>query len=165
MQFNTIRGKVDVRASDYGLAARFEPRHAYCCMALMLHKYHSELSTAIESQSRAFVAKPISKKVIDSLVEDVAPLTTIHNFLKARLQTYKWAKGGNAREKFFECVAAQTRLFADCGKILEALGGILATATAEKKLNPLHQSTALLPQDRSEALEARTRQDDRRRSG
>ena len=84
----------------------------------------------------------------------MAPLTTIHNFLKACLHTYKWGKDERAREKFSECVAAETRLFADCGKILMAVGGILASATAEKKLCS-SQMIALSPEDRVEALEAK----------
>ena len=42
MQFNTIGGRVDVKYTDYGLAARFEMRHSYCCMAIVLHQYLSE---------------------------------------------------------------------------------------------------------------------------
>ena len=133
MQFNTIGGRVDVQFRDYGLAARFEMRHSYCCMAVMLHQYLSELPASSESQTHARVAKPLNKKVIDALLEDVAPLTTMHNFLKVLLHTYKWVNDERAREKFSDCVAAETRLFSDCGKILMALGGLLAAATAEKE--------------------------------
>ena len=42
MQFNTIGGKVDVKPNDYGLAARFEMRHSFVCMAIMLRQYMSE---------------------------------------------------------------------------------------------------------------------------
>ena len=62
MQFNTIGGRVDVKVTDYGLAARFEMRHSYCCMAVMLHQYLSELPATIESQTRACIAKPLNKK-------------------------------------------------------------------------------------------------------
>ena len=84
----------------------------------------------------------------------MAPLTTIHNFLKVCLQTYKWNRDERAREKFSDCVAAETRLFADCGKILMALGGILAAASSEKKIHS-SQVIALSPEDRVEALEVK----------
>ena len=154
MQFNTIGGRVDVKYTDYGLAARFEMRHSYCCMAVMLHQYLSELPACIESQPRACIAKPLNRKIIDALLEDVAPLTTIHNFLKVCLQTYKWNKDERAREKFSECVVAETRLFSDCGKILMVLGGILAAASTEKKIHS-SQAIVLSPEDRRDALESK----------
>ena len=82
-------------------------------------------------------------------------MTTIHNFLKACLHTYKWGKDEHSREKISECVAAETRLFADCGKILQVVGGILSAATAEKRARLSESTSILSPEERSEALEAR----------
>ena len=42
LQFNTIGGRVDVRPSDYGFAAKFEMRHSFACMAIMLRQYMGE---------------------------------------------------------------------------------------------------------------------------
>ena len=64
MQFNTIGGRVDVRYTDYGLAARFEMRHSYCCMAVMLNQYLTELPASFESQAHAWIAKPLNKKLL-----------------------------------------------------------------------------------------------------
>ena len=64
MQFNTIGGRVDVKYTDYGLAARFEMRHSYCCMAVMLNQYLSELTVVSEIQTQAWVAKPLNKKLL-----------------------------------------------------------------------------------------------------
>ena len=41
-QFTAIGGRVDVKHPDWGLAAKFQIRHAFASIAVMLHQYLCE---------------------------------------------------------------------------------------------------------------------------
>ena len=137
-QFTTIGGRVDVKPSDFGLAANLDPLSGFSILSVLLFQYESHcpkdpIDTSLGAVHTGYTAKALNKKWMDSLCEEPSVVRKYHNFVQKVLGHYPVGKGPRVEEAFSKCVDARTRLFSDCGRNLLGIGGAIYDAQTKKR--------------------------------
>ena len=98
------------------LAAKFEDRHAFAIIAVMLHQYMREcppLCQIGQGMGQVIIPKKLNGKTIEVLIEDIAPLAKVDFALRQFLSTYQVPPNDKSREKLSEVSTALANLFFD----------------------------------------------------
>ena len=82
-QFTAIGGRVDVKYTDWGLAARLPDRQSFAIVAIMLHQYVVECPPIGCHNEETVVPKRLNAKHIDALLTDLAPVIQIDRALRS----------------------------------------------------------------------------------
>ena len=133
-QFTAIGGRVDVKYTDWGLAARLPDRQSFAIVAIMLHQYVVECPPIGCHLETTVVPKKLNPKHIDELLTDLAPVAQMDTALRRWLSTYDPPDNDKHKEKLSEVITLRAHLFSDAGKLLLKIGSIFADLLAKKKV-------------------------------
>ena len=159
-QFHACAGRVSVRPSDFGLAAKLDPRAPWAKVALILWQYLGSMDQKqIFSNSATFTgrseitAKKLQQGVVKELVAGPRFVLEVESFVKSILQQYSKPTGGGKQfEVSRELLTVRGQLLANCGKFLLKVGQALEQANHKASARRL----LLSPAQRSAIVETET---------
>ena len=136
-QFHACAGRVRVRPSDFGLAAKLDPRAPWAKVAMMLWQYmgcmvqNQARSSAVTFSGRKEIsAKKLQADVVNELVAETDFVRSVDTFIKSMLKTYATptCEGKNNATGLPDLLAARGLLLANCGRFLLKVGQVLEQA-------------------------------------
>ena len=159
-QFHACAGRVCVRPSDFGLAAKLDPRAPWAKVAVILWQYLGSMDLKqIYTSSSTFTgrkeiqAKKLQKGVVHELAAEPGFVLSMESFVNSMLQTYSTpTSGGKRLEVARELLTVRGELLANCGRFLLKVGQALEHA--ESKATARRQS--LSPAQRSDIIKEET---------
>jgi len=147
VQFSLCSGRVRVRYTDFGEAARLDPRAPWSSASLILFAYlgnmdqSKKVSTCVTFEGRVVKhAKPMQHDAITELVGEPAFVLSVHNFINSMLQKYTGAErlvSKDTSKAAHDLMQARGEIVANSGKHLLKVGAALEQAvkraTAQKR--------------------------------
>ena len=142
-QFSVCSGRVTVKPSDFGLAAKLDPRAPWCMISLLLGQYIGTMNAnAINgivqccstfAGRNQIIAIRMRKDVIVELTKESGFVQEVEHFIVTTLTTYSTPSGGTVggEQRCQELLNCRANFLADVGRLLLRIGKELDEA--EKK--------------------------------
>ena len=139
-QFSSIGARVDVAASDFGLAAKLGEKFPFCKVALILYQYDSNCppidseeicagNELIFSGHKRTSARKLVAAVVQEIASEIPELKLAERFAQKMFATYPFGSENSKVDKtlveknWSKLVNARTKLFSGLGRRLLAMGG------------------------------------------
>ena len=135
-QFSLCAGRVRVKASDFGLAAKLDPRAPWVKVALMLWQYigsadqhHVSADAKTFTGRKEIQAKKISKDVTQDPAAETDFVLGLDIFIKNMIQQYPPPPTNESRQAVAsELLNARGAMLANCGRYILKVGAVLDQA-------------------------------------
>ena len=154
-QFEACASRVRVRASDFGLTAKLDPRASWAKVGVILFQYlnntdlkkkHTENATVTFSGRKVKKAPPLSREAFTLLAQESFYVMGVESYIIKILGQYPGQASGARSDAL---LSRRGEFLANCGRHVVRVGAVLDQAVKKAKL----RGTVLTPDDRAELIE------------
>ena len=154
--FQASAGRVRVKACDFGLAARLDPRTPWSKVALMLFQYIGNLPTQSDAVAQTFNgrkdihARKLSETQVTEIVAEPVWVMSVEVYIVEVLTHYGTPTGkGKHGLPDSDLLSVRGKFLANTGRLLMKIGAVIDNANRKEKL----QGKLLSPGRRAQVLD------------